>query len=149
MRLKQRGALAIVESAIEVDSLDVSVKIVATEGLREGAASGVAVFETAHHQCVTFVPHACVERDVGVERSGSTFGHRVIEVVDVLFATVVGPQVRVCADLNLLRKQFDNISSKERVTDSFEPFRLELRPEMVEDRVRRWRVFAGVTQCRD
>jgi hypothetical protein len=40
-------------------------------------------------------------------------------------------------------------SSKKRVSDSFEPFRLELRPEVVESRVRRWRVFTGVAQRRD
>jgi hypothetical protein len=32
------------------------------------------------------------------------------------------------ADLHLLGEQFDDISPKKRVSDSFEPFRIELRP---------------------
>ena len=44
-------------------------------------------------------------------------------------------QVEVCADLHLFGEQFIEILSQERVSDSFEPFRLELRPKMVEDRV--------------
>jgi hypothetical protein len=43
--------------------------------------------------------------------------------------------VEVCADLHLLGKQFIEILSKERVSDLFEPFRLELCPKVVEDRV--------------
>ncbi|ELY86203.1 hypothetical protein C484_18612 [Natrialba taiwanensis DSM 12281] len=58
-----------------------------------------------------------------------------VESVCVVFVTVVGPQVEVCADLHLLGEEFDDISPKERVCDSFEPFRLELRPEMIENRV--------------
>lgn len=61
-----------------------------------------------------------------------------VEAVCLVFATVVGPQVEVC-----------DISPKERVGDLFEPFGLELRPEMVEDHVCRWQVFAGVAQRRD
>jgi len=59
----------------------------------------------------------------------------VIEAVCVVFVTVVG-QVEVCADLHLFGEIF--IGSFRRTTrssDSFEPFRLELRPKMVEDRV--------------
>jgi len=70
-----------------------------------------------------------------VERSGSTLRYRVIEAVCVVFVTVVGPQVEVCADLHLFGEQFIEILSQERVSDSFELFRLELRPKMVEDRV--------------
>jgi hypothetical protein len=62
----------------------------------------------------------------------------VIEAVCIVFVTVVGPQVEVCADLHLLREQFDDILSKECVSDSFEPERLELRPEVLENCVRRW-----------
>jgi hypothetical protein len=65
-------------------------------------------------------------------------------VVCVVFHTVVGPQVEVGADLHLLRKEFDSIPPKEGVSDSFEPERPELHPEMGEVRVRRWRVFTGV-----
>jgi hypothetical protein len=71
-----------------------------------------------------------------MERGGSALGFGVVEAVCVVFVTVVGPQVEVCADLHLLGEQFDDISPKKRVSDSFEPFRLELRPEMIEDRVR-------------
>lgn len=52
-------------------------------------------------------------------------------------------------DLHLLGEQLDYMSPKECVSDSFEPFRFELHPKMVEYRVRRWRVFAGVVQRRD
>ena len=69
-----------------------------------------------------------------------------IEALCLVFVTVVGPQVEVCADLHLLRKQFGDISSKERVSDSFEPFRLELRPEVVEDRVPSGCVLARSTE---
>ncbi len=45
MRLKQREALAVVESAIKIDGLDLGVKAVEdTEELSEDAAGGVAVF---------------------------------------------------------------------------------------------------------
>jgi len=43
--------------------------------------------------------------------------------------------VEVCADLHPFGEQFIEILSQERVSDSFELFRLELRPKMVEDRV--------------
>ncbi|EMA34796.1 hypothetical protein C445_07760 [Halobiforma lacisalsi AJ5] len=72
-----------------------------------------------------------------------------IEALCVVFVTVVGPQVEVCADLHLLGEEFDDISPKGLVSDSFEPFRLELRPEVVQDRVRRWRLFTGVAQRGD
>ena len=58
-------------------------------------------------------------------------------------------QVEVCADLHLLGEQFIEIFPKERVSDSFEPFRLELRPKMVEDRVRSGCVLARSTERRD
>ncbi len=150
MRLKQREALAVVESAIKIDGLDLGVKAVEdTEELSEDAAGGVAVFETAYRQRVAFVLHTCVECGVGVECGGSTLGFRVIELLSVVFITVVGPQVEVCADLHLLGEQFNDISSEKGVSDSFEPFRLELRPEVIEDRVRRWRVLTGVAERRD
>jgi len=71
-------------------------------------------------------------------RRGTQWFHAslpVIEAVCVVFVTVVGPQVEVCADLHLFGEQFIEILSQGRVSDSFEPFRLELRPKMVEDRV--------------
>jgi hypothetical protein len=49
------------------------------------------------------------KRRVGVERSGSTLGFRVIEVLRVVFITIVGPQVEVCTDLHLLRKHLDPV----------------------------------------
>jgi len=58
----------------------------------------------------------------------------VIEAVCVVFVTVVGPQVEVCADLHLFGSNSSDPFAG-RVSDSFEPFRLELRPKMVEDRV--------------
>ncbi len=72
-----------------------------------------------------------------------------IEPVRVVLITVIGPQVEVCTDLHLLGEEFDDIPPKERVSDSFEPERLELRPEMVGNHIHRWRVFAGVAQRRD
>jgi hypothetical protein len=54
--------------------------------------------------------------------------------------------VEVCADLHLLGEQLDDVSSKKGVSDSSEPFRLELRPEVVENRARGWRVFTGVAE---
>ncbi|GAB7020965.1 hypothetical protein JCM18750_38270 [Halostagnicola bangensis] len=126
MRLSQRE-LAVVEAAIEVDKLNLGVKAIKnTEELSEGVAGGVTVFETAHRQRVVFVFHACVERSV--ERGGSTLCFRMIVAVCIVFITVVAPQV----------EQFDDISSKENGSDSFEPKRLELRPQMVKHRVR-WR----------
>jgi hypothetical protein len=56
----------------------------------------------------------------------------VVETVCVVFVTVVRPQVE---DLHLLGEQFDDVSAKKCVSDSFEPFRLELRPYMIEYRV--------------
>jgi len=50
---------------------------------------------------------------------------RVLESVCVVFLTVVGPQVEVCADLHLLGEQFDDVSPKKGVCCSFGPFRLE------------------------
>jgi len=58
-----------------------------------------------------------------MERDGSTLSLRMVETVCTIFVTVVGPQV----------EQFDDISPKERISDTFEPFRLELRPQMVQD----------------
>jgi len=70
VRLKQREALAVVESAIKVDGLDLGVKGVEdTEELSEDAAGGIAVFETAYRQRVAFVLHTRVECGVGVERA--------------------------------------------------------------------------------
>ena len=62
VRLKQREALAVVESAIEVDGLDLGVKAVEdAEELSEDAAGGITVFETAYRQRVAFVLHTRVE----------------------------------------------------------------------------------------
>jgi len=72
-----------------------------------------------------------------------------VETVCVVFVTVVGPQVEVYADLHLFGEQSNDIFPKKRVSDSFEPFRLELRPQMIEDRVRRCLVFTGATERRD
>jgi hypothetical protein len=73
--LKQREALAVLESAIEIDGLDLGVKpIKGTEELNKDAAGGVAVFETAHHQRVAFVLHTRAKSGVGVERAGSACG---------------------------------------------------------------------------
>ena len=57
--------------------------------------------------------------------------------------------MEVCADLHLRGEQFDDVSAKECISDLFEPFQLKFRPEMVEDRVRRWRVVTGVAERRD
>ena len=103
----------------------------------------------AYRQRVTLVLYTRVECGVGVERIDSTLGFRVVESVCVVLVTVVGPQVEVCADLHLLGEQLNEPLSKKRVSDSFEPFGLELRPEVVENRVRRWRVFTGVAERRD
>jgi len=43
----------------------------------------------------------------------------VIEIVCVVFVTVVGPQVEVCENLHLLGEQFIKISSEESASDSF------------------------------
>jgi hypothetical protein len=84
-----------------------------------------------------------------VECGGSPLGLRAIEAVCIVFVTVVGPQVEVCAGLHLLGEQFYDVLPKECVSDLFEPFRLELRPQVIEDRVRRWRVVTGVAERRD
>jgi hypothetical protein len=73
----------------------------------------------------------------------------VVETVRIAFITVVGTQVEALTDLYLLGKQFVEIFPKKRVSDSFEPFRLKLRPELVEDRVRSRCVRARSTQRRD
>ena len=78
-----------------------------------------------------------------MERSGFTLRFRVVESVCVVFVTVVGAQVEVCAD-HLLGEELEDISPKGRVSDSFEPFWLELCPEVIENRVRQWRLFTGV-----
>jgi len=129
VRLKQRETLTVVESAIKVDGLDPGVKAVedTTEELSEDTTCGIAVFETAYRQRSVCSSHARRVCGIGVERSGSTLRYRVIEAVCVVFVTVVGPQVEVCADLHLFGEQFIEILSQERVSDSFEPFRLELR----------------------
>jgi len=62
----------------------------------------------------------------------------VVERVCVVFIIVVGPQVEVCTDLHPIGEQFDDVSAKKRVSDLFESFRLELRPEVVEYRICRW-----------
>jgi hypothetical protein len=46
----------------------------------------------------------------------------VVDAICVIFVTVVEPQVEVCADLHLRGEQFNDVSSKKRVSDSFEPF---------------------------
>ena len=102
--LKQRETLAVVELPIKIDGLDAEVKAVEdTEKLCGDTTGGVAVFQTAHSQCMTFLLHTRVECRVGVERSGSTPGFRVIKAVSIVFITVVRPQVEVSADLHLLR----------------------------------------------
>lgn len=70
-----------------------------------------------------------------MECGSSALGLGVAEAVCVVFVTLVGSQVG--ADLHLLREQFEETPSKERVSNLFEPFRLELHPQMVENRVRR------------
>jgi hypothetical protein len=42
----------------------------------------------------------------------------VVETVGTGFVTVVGPKVVICAVLYLFGEQFDNVSSKKRVSDS-------------------------------
>jgi len=108
VRLKQRETLTVVESAIKVDGLDPGVKAVEdTEELSEDTTCGIAVFETAYRQrCNVCSSHARRGCGIGVERSGSTLRYRVIEAVCVVFVTVVGPQVEVCADLHLFGEQF-------------------------------------------
>jgi len=58
-----------------------------------------------------------------VESGISTLCDRVIEIIYLVFVTVVGPQAEVHTDLYLLGKQFVKILTKKRVSDSFEPFR--------------------------
>jgi len=72
-----------------------------------------------------------------VKRGGSALGFGVIAAVCIVFVTVGGPQVEVCADLHLLGEHVEEISSTERGSHLFEPCRLELRPQMIADRVRR------------
>ena len=129
VRLQQRETLAVVEFSIEVDGLDAEVKAVEdAEELGEDAAGGAPSRRRRHRQCVVFVRHACVQRRVGVERGRSMLRFGVVEVLCVVFVTVVGTQVEVNEDLYLLGKDIENISLEECVSDSFELFQLELRP---------------------
>ena len=90
VRLKQRKAVYIVESAIREDGLGINVKIVKhNEKLSEDVAGSVAVFETAYCRRVTFVRHMCAKRGGGVQRGGSALCHRAIEAVCVSFVIVV------------------------------------------------------------
>jgi hypothetical protein len=116
--VKQRETLAVVEFAVEVDSFDGEVEVFEeTEELRKDATGGVAVFETAHRQCVAFVAHPRVESRVGVEGGGSVFGFGVIEAISFVFITVVGPQVEVYDDLHLLREKPKHIPLKQEIAD--------------------------------
>jgi len=114
VRLKQRETLTVVESAIKVDGLDPGVK--AVEDTEELSGTLLAVSPSLRRRtasvCVAFVLHTRVECGIGVERSGSTLRYRVIEAVCVVFVTVVGPQVEVCADLHLFGEQFIEILSQ-------------------------------------
>jgi len=137
VRLKQRETLTVVESAIKVDGLDPGVK--GRRGHRKNSARTLLAVSPSLRRrtasVLAFVLHTRVECG---HRRGTQWFHAslpVIEAVCVVFVTVVGPQVEVCADLHLFGEQFIEILSQERVSDSFEPFRLELRPKMVEDRV--------------
>jgi len=107
VRLKQRETLTVVESAIKVDGLDPASRPSRTpKKLSEDTTCGIAVFETAYRQRVAFVLHTRVEV---WHRRGTQWFHAslpVIEAVCVVFVTVVGPQVEVCADLHLFGEQF-------------------------------------------
>jgi len=50
-----------------------------------------------------------------MKRSRSCFGLTVVEVVSLVFVTVVGPQVEVSDDLYLLGKHFEDILLEKRV----------------------------------
>ncbi|ELY56420.1 hypothetical protein C492_15001 [Natronococcus jeotgali DSM 18795] len=150
MRLKQRETLAIVEFTVKIDGLDAEVKAVENpEKLGEGAAGGVAVGETAHRQRIALVLYTCVESSIGMERGGSTFRFRVIEAVCVIFVTVIGPQVEVCADFHLLRKYSEYVLLKKRVPDLFNRLEVKFLTEVVQNGVLVRRVFIVLTECRD
>jgi len=73
----------------------------------------------------------------------------VIETVRVIFVSIVGPQVEVCADLHLLGEDVKNVLLEERVTNLFERLKVELGAEMVENRVFVGCIFASLTERRD
>jgi len=135
VRLKQRETLTVVESAIKVDGLDPGVKAVEdTEELSEDTICGIAVFETAYRQ----------RRSVCSSHARRVWHRRGTQWFHASLPSDRGRLCRlrhrraaggVCADLHLFGEQFIEILSQERVSDSFELFRLELRPKMVEDRV--------------
>ena len=51
----------------------------------------------------------CEKYKNSLERGGSALGFGVVEVVCVVFVTILGVQVEVCADLHLLGKKFNYI----------------------------------------
>jgi hypothetical protein len=57
--------------------------------------------------------------------------------------------VEVRNDLHLLRKDIENISLEECVTDLFERLEVELGAEMIENRVSVGCIFASLTERRD
>jgi hypothetical protein len=57
--------------------------------------------------------------------------NRAEKSIRVVFVTVVGSQVEVCAELHLPKKQFIEIFLKMRVSDLFEQIWIEFHPEIV------------------
>ena len=86
-----------------------------------------------------------------MEGGRPALGERLVELLDrVALLTVVGPEVEVADDLHRpIREQFDDILLDERLADSFELSELELRPEVIEDRVAVGRFLGGLTKMAD
>ena len=90
-----------------------------------------------HRQRVAFVTHASVECGVPVERDRSSFGERLVKfLLRVVLLAVVWTEVEVGDDLHRpIQEGFEDILLDECLADSFKLGEIELRPEMVEDRV--------------
>lgn len=56
---------------------------------------------------------------ISMERGGSTFCFRIIETVCVVFVTIVGPQMEVCDDLHLLKRDLQHVFLEKRVPNAF------------------------------
>jgi len=84
------------------------------------------------------------------ERSDSTLRYRLKDPIRIVSVTVIRPRVEVYQTSAYSGSSSIEVLSQERVSDSFEPIRLELHSKMVENRVRSMYVLARSTNvaCR-
>jgi hypothetical protein len=83
-----------------------------------------------------------------MERGGSAFGFAVVEILCVVFVTVVRSQVEIHDEFHLLWKHLTGIFPEKRVSDASDGVTVELDPKVIEDIVARVGILAVGTRGR-